>query len=105
MRFANQYGAGEVDNLPGCTQVAVNHSFFIYPKYRGKGIGSKNHEARLKRLAEMGYDYVICTVNTKNSAQVKILVKHGWSKLSMFTSSKTENSVAVYGRHIFRDKK
>ena len=36
MRFANEYGYGELNNFPGCNQLTVSNHAFIYHKDRIK---------------------------------------------------------------------
>lgn len=105
MRFANEYGACEITTLPGSPQVAVSHAVFIHPAHRGTGKGSLNHVLRLKRLKEMGYNYVICTVNAANGVERHILKENGWTELSNFQSSQTNHTVCLYGRELTQDTK
>ena len=96
MRFANEFGACEVTTLPGCPQVAVSHSVFVRPEHRGKGHGSGNHLARLKRYKELHYDCVICTVAATNVREQAILKKNGWKCLSEFHSTNTGHGVQIW---------
>ena len=100
MRFYNEYGAGEISSLPGCGQVAVSHAVFVFQEYRGKGKGRAQHRARLATMKKMGYDYALCTVVKGNARQEAILNTEGWSKLAMFDSSYTGNTVILYGKPI-----
>jgi RimJ/RimL family protein N-acetyltransferase len=100
MRFANEFGACEITTLPGSPQVAVSHAVFIFPEHRGKGHGAKNHNLRLKRLKQMGYNYVICTVANANEAEKHILKTNGWNELASFDSSQTIHKVHLYGREL-----
>lgn len=92
---------GEIDTLPGCTQVAISHGVFVPLGERGKGKGKAAQAARLSVLKEgLGYDYAICTVDLKNEVQLKVLTEAGWSYLTSFPSSKTGNNVAIFGRQL-----
>jgi predicted GNAT family acetyltransferase len=91
---------GEIDNLPGCSQVAVFHSAFVHPDHRGSGYGAKAHTNRLQYAKHCLYDYTLCTVCSKNAAQIKILEENGWKKLDSFLSTKTGNIVFLYGKNI-----
>jgi hypothetical protein len=88
--------AGEIDTLPGCSQVAVSHS--VFASTRGNGWGSKAHAKRLDYLQELGYNYVLCTVDLSNDTQKCIMAKFNWKLLDQFTSSKTGHKVALYGK-------
>lgn len=100
MRVVIEGVPGEIDSLPGCSQIAVSHSVFLPEHKRGKGQGSAAHAARLEALKQLGYDYVICTVQTTNIAQVRLMEKFTWSPLEMFVSTKTGHSVRLYGRRL-----
>ena len=90
---------GEIDTLPGCTQVAISHGVFVPIPKRGQGAGKAAQASRLSVLKEgLGYDYAVCTVNLANAAQLKILTDAGWEHLTSFSSSKTGNNVAIFGR-------
>lgn len=101
MRMCLEGVYGEIDTLPGCTQVAISHGVFVPLGKRGKGSGKAAQAARLSVLKDgLGYDYAICTVDLKNAAQKHILEEAGWRYLSSFTSSKTGHQVAVFGRNL-----
>ena len=98
MRYSNEYGSWELTSMPGCTQTVISHSVFIFPKYRNKGYGQKNLHERIAQCKDLGYNYMICSVATKNEAQIHILKKENFTMLDSFLSSKTNNNVAFYGR-------
>lgn len=99
-RYSNEYGACEIDSLPGSPQVAVSHAVFIQPEFRGKGIGNQNHRLRLRRLKEMHYDCVICTVRGDNDKEKRNLSDNGWHFLMRFQSSNTNHQVELWGRNV-----
>lgn len=88
---------GELTTLPGCTQVVVSHGVFIPKHLKGMGKGKSANKQRKQVAFELGYDYMLCTVDQANKAQVHILESNGWKLLDSFTSSKTENTVLLYG--------
>ena len=100
MRFANVYGSCQIDDLPGCSQIAVSHSVFILPQYRSQHHGSDNYVLRQRRIREMLYDCAICTVVSTNIREQKILINNGWKKVHSFSSRKTENSVDIWVKDI-----
>lgn len=96
-KYAGVYG--EIDSLPGCTQIGVSHSVFCPPEHRNKGRGTEANKRRLTAMkVDYGYDYALCTVDMNNAAQVRVLAANGWKCLSMFTSSKTGHLVGIYGK-------
>lgn len=90
---------GEIDSLPGCSQVGVSHAVFAPMQARGKGMGAKASVERTQHMKHiMGYDYALCTVAEDNKAQIAIVEGRGWKKLDEFYSSKTDHMVYLYGK-------
>lgn len=102
MRYGYEECAyGEVDSLPGCSQIAVSHGVFVPKALRHQGRGKVANEKRLVTFKqELGYDYVLCSVSEHNVAEIHILEQNGWSKLDEFLSSKTDHKVYLYGRRL-----
>jgi L-amino acid N-acyltransferase YncA len=100
MRTRNNGVVGELDTLPGCTQVVVSHSVFVHKDQRGRGLGKEANANRLVEMRGLGYDYALCTVDKTNVAQLKILEGNGWTRLDSFKSSKTDHTVAIYGKEL-----
>ena len=93
-------GSYQLDDLPGCTQVVVSHAVSIRKPFRGSGNGKRAHLDRLDAIGEYGYDYAIWTVEDNNEAQKMKLADTGWHLLDQFDSTKTGNTVNIYGRRI-----
>lgn len=91
---------GELSTLPGCTQIAVSHGVFVPPENRGKGLGTWANTERTRVAHDLGYDYILCTVDSANVAQCKVMQKNGWVVLSTFKSRKTSHWVLLYGRSL-----
>lgn len=100
MRFANEFGFCELNPFPGCGQIIVSNHAFIYPSARGKGLGTLNHEKRLQRMKDMGYDLALCTVRVGNVAQIRILKKMGWEKLIQFHNTETGHLVDLWAKRL-----
>lgn len=100
MRFSNEYGYCELNTFPGCNQIVVSNHAFIYPQHRGKGKGHENHKLRIERASFMGYDYLLCTVRSTNTPELKILDKNGFKELDEFRNSETGNSVKIFGKKL-----
>lgn len=90
---------GEIDSLPGCSQIAVSHSVFNAGE-RGQGIGKFANKKR-KDIAfnQLGYDLMLCTVNVGNYAQLQVLRANGWYRLHIFKSRKTGHDVELWACH------
>jgi len=102
MRFSNENGYCELNNFPGNSQIVVSNHAFIYPEKRGKGLGRKNHQLRVERATFLGYDYIICTVKSDNSAELAILEKEGFKLLDEFLNTNTGNNNKIFGKQLKR---
>ncbi len=100
MRFKEEFGTWQLDDLPGCSQVCVSHSAFVLPHQRGNGWGTIYHEARLNQMHDLHYDYAVATTSAGNEMQNSILRKAGWTILDRFHSRKTQHEVLLWGRKI-----
>ena len=99
MRIAFNGVYGEITSMPGCSQVAISHGVFVPANSRKCGMGKLAHKARLEYAKNhLGYDYILCTVESTNIVQIRILDKYGWKKLDEFKSLKTEHTVCLYGK-------
>jgi len=101
MRLKVYEAVGEIDSLPGCTQIAVSHSVFLPKGLRGQ---SKGTVAGYKRDAylrdSLGYDYALCTVASSNDVEKRCLITRGWKKLDNFMSTKTDHAVEIWGKSL-----
>jgi GNAT superfamily N-acetyltransferase len=100
MRFASEFGFYELNPFPGSNQIVVSNHAFIYPQYRGKGLGQLQHKERLAEAKKLGYNYILCTVNKSNMAEIHILQKNGWDYLSFFENVETDHTVSIYGKSL-----
>lgn len=101
MRYSINNVHGEIDSLPGCSQVAVSHSVFTPKEFRGNGLGTKVGKMRDEKLyAVVGYDYVICTVAASNDTEKRCLITRGYKRLDNFMSRKTDHAVEIWGKSL-----
>lgn len=92
---------GEIDSLPGCSQVGVSHAVYVPASGRNDGAGTLANTLRTGYMREtLGYDYALCTVNAANDAQIHLLMKNGWTRLDAFDSSKTGHHVTLWGKRL-----
>jgi len=94
---------GELDSLPGCSQIVVSHAVFSVSPFKGQGAGKKAHAERLAHMRSLGWDYALCTVNMENKAQLAILNRFNWKNLDTFHSDKTGNYVGVFGKKLIEE--
>jgi GNAT superfamily N-acetyltransferase len=92
-------GIFHIDSLPGCDQVAVSHSVFLFPRFRGKGHGKQFSSHRRDVTRQLGFDYVLCTVAEDNEAQLATMGED-WIELGSFYSKKTSRVVLLFGMEI-----
>lgn len=95
-RSGKQVAVGEISSLPGSSQVAVLHSAFVLPRFRGQGIGAEAHQDRLMIAQDLLYDAAICTVEMTNYPQLKNLSANGWKCAHEFVSSKTGHTIGIF---------
>ena len=100
MRYANDFGFYDLTPLPGCPQVIVSTHVFIHPQFRGQGHGKIQHEARLKEMVRLGYDYALCTVRSDNEPQLRILARQSWKALDSFNNTVSGHHVMIFGRSL-----
>lgn len=98
MRFADKHGFYELNPFPGCNQIVVSNHAFIYPEFRGKGYGVRQHVDRLRKAQELGYDMIICTVRDDNAPELHILKKFEWTFLTSFISTETGHLVQMWSK-------
>ena len=102
MRYATDYGFGELNSFPGCNQLVCSNHAFAYA--RGEGKGQIGHEERLKEAQRLGYDAILCTVRADNEVELHILRKHGWKKILEFHNRETSHDVELWAK-VFYDKR
>lgn len=96
-RYSSKAGAFEINSLPGQSQVAVCHSFFVRDAERGKGHA---HRLKLRQGAELrigNYDFAICTVAGGNAGQKRVLERAGWQKLAEFRNRRSCETTEIWG--------
>ena len=68
------------------TGLVFSYNSFIKPKFRGRGLGAQEHRKRLKIARDLGYNCIICTVNSSNTTEKRILRNNGWIKVHEFVN-------------------
>ena len=103
MRFANEYGYCELNPFPGCNQIVISNHGVVFKEHRGQGHGQANHQLRVERAIDMGYDLMLCTVKADNAAEIHILNSHGWTRLDTFLNSESGSIICLFSKHIHRE--
>jgi L-amino acid N-acyltransferase YncA len=97
---AKPIGHYELNPFPGCNQMVVSNHSCIYSEYRGQGLGQILAEEKISTAKEEGFDYMIATVVSTNTAQLKIMEKNGWKLLDTFFNRESGNEVNIFGRRL-----
>jgi hypothetical protein len=98
MKFAMQYGAFEIESMPGQPQVAICHSFFVPETLRGRGLAHALKQDQIRVLIDQHYDFAICTVAASNVRQISVLKRAGWSPIvTGFQNSRIGGHTLIFG--------
>jgi hypothetical protein len=97
-RHSNPFGAFEIDSLPGQSQVAVCHAFFVPEDLRGRGYGHCLKELQEIELDIQHYDLAICTVAAGNRRQKRVLKQAGWRYLIGFRNRRSAETTELWCR-------
>ena len=93
-------GHYELNNFPGCNQIVVSNHSCVYEEYRGQGLGRRLGIEKIDVARQEGYDYMIATVVSTNTAQLKIMESNGWKLLDTFQNRESGNEVNIFGRRL-----
>lgn len=81
--FSHEHAEARGHRLPGNgTVIVFTHSYVDFAK-RGEGYGLLAHKERLAWAREHGFTAALCTVNSNNIPQIRILEKCGWTRCGM----------------------
>lgn len=97
---ARPAGHYELNVFPGCNQLVISNHSCIYSEYRGSGLGQRLSEEKIATATEEGFDYMIATVVSTNTAQLKIMEKNDWKQLDVFHNRESGNDVIIFGRRL-----
>mgnify|MGYP003478404978 FL=1 len=96
MRFANSYGFFSVDAMPNQPSIAWCSDFTVHLKNRGKGLAHKLKAYQNDVLQVQGFTFALCTVKVSNVAQIRVLVKAGWSHKTTFNDARTGELIQLW---------
>jgi GNAT superfamily N-acetyltransferase len=82
--------------LPGCCGVCISTGSYVYPNFRGKGIGTLLNSFRIDVARCMRYGLLMCTDVVDNIPQRKLLNKNGWKEIVTFNNPQTKNNIAMH---------
>lgn len=96
-RCASKHGCYSIDPMPGQPQIALCHSLFVPVTLRGNGFGHRLKIEQMKVLVDQRYDFALCTVDSTNLAQKKVLTAAGWQRLGDFANSRSGGRTEIWG--------
>ncbi len=99
-RYPAPYGYFEFNRFPGCAQIIVSNHAYVKPEERGKGYGSEQQRIKLDMAAQLGYNCIICTVDSKNIVEKFILNKNSWKHVHTFRNTETLKDIEIWVRDI-----
>jgi RimJ/RimL family protein N-acetyltransferase len=100
---SDDVGFYDLTEFPSCGSLGISHNVSVKTALRGKGYGQAQHKLRLKKAQEIGFTYLLCTVNPENAAEKHILGKFGWQKLREF-NDKCGDKLELWGRDILANE-
>lgn len=98
MRVTIEGVYGELTTFPGCATVCVSHAVYLPAAQRGKGKGTSANAERCLAAKELGYEYIVCTVKSTNTCQIRVLEKNYWTKLGAFDSERSDDVLQIWGK-------
>ena len=96
-RYATEYGAFCIEQIPNQPQVAHCHSFHIKDAYRGRGLAKQLKLYQCHVLQTLSFDYATCTTAGDNVRQHRVLEGLGWKRLDEFKNSATGATTILWG--------
>lgn len=103
-RHATEFGAFQIDQMPGNPQIAICSGFFIFPKYRGMGYGHKLKAYQMEILKSAGYSLAICSVRSDNAPQLRVQARAQWDEMREFFNDQTGAMTKVFSKAIEREE-
>lgn len=96
MRYSYAIGFFEIDTMPNQPSMALCHSFVVHEQFRGSGFGIDLKEKQMSKLIADGYTAAICTVQSSNAAQLKILNRFDWKQVGQFQDARNGQTAFTY---------
>ncbi len=97
MKHSTEFGAFNIDPMPGQPQLALCHSFFVPEPLRGRGYGHILKDQQAQALIDGHLDFAICTVAADNARQRAVLKRAGWQYLGEFANTRIGGRTCIYG--------
>jgi hypothetical protein len=82
------YGAFALSFLPGNRRTLVSHEVEVFLRLRSRGYGTKMCALRESAAQEAGVTLMLATVMDDNLAEIRVLEKRKWSRLTQNKETK-----------------
>jgi hypothetical protein len=96
MRISTTDGFYTITPMPSQPNIAICSDFTVLPDCRSQGRGYKLKEHQCQQLKLMHFTMALCTVQSDNIGQTKILIKSGWDIISSFKDNRTGRLVNLW---------
>lgn len=96
-RYATEYGAFCIEQIPNQPQLAHCHSFHIKDEFKGKGLAKQLKLFQCHVLQTLSFDYATCTTAGDNIRQHRVLEGLGWERKDEFKNSATGSTTILWG--------
>ena len=100
MRFSNIYGFFSITTMPNQPSVAWCSDFTVFKQYRGRGLSHQLKAFQNNTLKDQGYTLAMCSVKESNVAQIKVLIRSGWTYVISFTDVRTGEFVQIWNYRV-----
>lgn len=84
LTFSSKHGKWKLHSVYEKNGLVFSYDSLIKKRFRGRGLGSLEHRKRLKVARALGYSCIMCTVNSTNTIEKRILTRNNWKKVHEF---------------------
>lgn len=88
-----QVATFSLDMLQGCCGVCVSYGSHISHEFRNKGLGKVLNNFRIEIARLLQYGLLLCTNQSVNIPEVRILRANGWTKCTTFLNPRSGNVI------------
>jgi GNAT superfamily N-acetyltransferase len=90
-----------LSTMPGCGAVLISHDTYVYPEFRGQGLGSLMQDLKVKYAQILRVSKLIATVREDNRIEVGVLRGRGWvPNREPFPNRRSGNRIRMWEKTI-----
>jgi GNAT superfamily N-acetyltransferase len=90
--------------MPHCNGMCISVGSYVDEKFRGKGIGTRLNQFRQDLAKHIGYSVLICTDDSSNEPQKKLLKKNNWQDIFRFKNQISKNMIDISVKNLYDDR-